>query len=420
MDQQELYAWERRCIQEEMPYCRAACPLQVDARAFMERMAAADLPGGRKILERHMPLPGLLGRVCDHPCETRCLRGEFGGSLAIGALERLCVSRTPRQTRPLPIPRKNKSVAVVGDGFAGLTVAWDLGRKGYAVAVFHPEAAVGAALLSRLGVDDASVLEDELAVIRRGAVTFTPRALDIALVDEARASFDAVFVDAESAPHLARLRADLDPVTLLEPEPLSEGRAALCYGGWLEGDSVVNRAAEGRRAAATLERFVTGVSLTAARERRPHRHPSVDARGRSGARGPYRTRKRRLRRRQRPVRSRPLSALRVHGLRARMRLYAALQRLSQGFRPSDLQQRGYRQGAAPGQQPDQRVQPVRPVRSRLPRRFFHGRSLSGRPAGDGGTRIYAALGSRVCSGRYGRGRRPGMRACGGQCRRGRP
>ena len=55
MDQQELYAWERRCIQEEMPYCRAACPLQVDARAFMERMAAADLPGGRKILERHMP-----------------------------------------------------------------------------------------------------------------------------------------------------------------------------------------------------------------------------------------------------------------------------------------------------------------------------------------------------------------------------
>ena len=50
MDQQELYAWERRCIQEEMPYCRAACPLQVDARAFMERMAAADLPGGRKIL----------------------------------------------------------------------------------------------------------------------------------------------------------------------------------------------------------------------------------------------------------------------------------------------------------------------------------------------------------------------------------
>ncbi|PWM70307.1 MAG: hypothetical protein DBX67_02860 [Desulfovibrionaceae bacterium] len=267
MDQQELYAWERRCIQEEMPYCRAACPLQVDARAFMERMAAADLPGGRKILERHMPLPGLLGRVCDHPCETRCLRGEFGGSLAIGALERLCVSRTPRQTRPLPIPRKNKSVAVVGDGFAGLTVAWDLGRKGYAVAVFHPEAAVGAALLSRLGVDDASVLEDELAVIRRGAVTFTPRALDIALVDEARASFDAVFVDAESAPHLARLRADLDPVTLLEPEPLSEGRAALCYGGWLEGDSVVTRAAEGRRAAATLERFVTGVSLTAAREK---------------------------------------------------------------------------------------------------------------------------------------------------------
>lgn len=109
MDQQELYAWERRCIQEEMPYCRAACPLQVDARAFMERMAAADLPGGRKILERAHAFAGLLGRVCDHPCETRCLRGEFGGSLAIGALERLCVSRTP--ARPVPCPYRAKTKA---------------------------------------------------------------------------------------------------------------------------------------------------------------------------------------------------------------------------------------------------------------------------------------------------------------------
>lgn len=267
MDQQELYAWERRCIQEEMPYCRAACPLQVDARAFMDRMAAADPAGGRKVLERHMPLPGLLGRVCDHPCEASCLRGEFGGPLAIGALERLCVSRTPRQIRPLPIPRKSKSVAVLGDGFAGLTVAWDLGRKGYPVTVFHPEAAVGAALLVRLGVDDASVLEDELAFIRRGAVTFVPRRLDAALLDEARASFDAVFVDAESAPYLARTRADLDPITLMDPGALAEGQAALCYGGWLEDDSVVTRAAEGRRAAATLERFVTGVSLTASRDK---------------------------------------------------------------------------------------------------------------------------------------------------------
>lgn len=267
MDQQELYAWERRCVQEEMPYCRAACPLQVDARAFMERMAAADLPGARKVLERHMPLPGLLGRVCDHPCEARCLRGQLGGPLAIGALERLCVSGAPRQTRPLPIPRKNKSVAVLGDGFAGLTVAWDLGRKGYAVTVFHPDEVVGRRLLARLGVADASVLEDELAVIRRGAVNFVPRTLDAALLDEARAAFDAVFVDAESAPHLARPRADLDPVTLLDPGPLPVGRAALCHGGWLEGDSVVSRAAEGRRAAATLERFVTGVSLSAAREK---------------------------------------------------------------------------------------------------------------------------------------------------------
>ena len=63
-----------------MPKCRAACPLQMDVRPFLEWMAHGDTPGARKVLERHLPLPGVLGRICEHPCETACVRQGVGGS----------------------------------------------------------------------------------------------------------------------------------------------------------------------------------------------------------------------------------------------------------------------------------------------------------------------------------------------------
>ena len=118
MEQADLRSWERQCTQDDMPKCRAACPLQMDVRPFLERMAHGDTPGARKVLERHLPLPGVLGRICEHPCETACVRQELGGPLAVGALERVCVSQCAQQTRNLPRPPKSKKVAVIGDGMA--------------------------------------------------------------------------------------------------------------------------------------------------------------------------------------------------------------------------------------------------------------------------------------------------------------
>ena len=97
MEQADLRSWERQCTQDDMPKCRAACPLQMDVRPFLERMAHGDTPGARKVLERHLPLPGVLGRICEHPCETACVRQELGGPLAVGALERVCGSALSRR-----------------------------------------------------------------------------------------------------------------------------------------------------------------------------------------------------------------------------------------------------------------------------------------------------------------------------------
>lgn len=246
-----------------MPKCRAACPLRMDVRPFLERMAQGDACGARKVMERHLPLPGVLGRICEHPCESLCLRGELGGSIAVGALERACVSSCGQQMRSLPRPPKAQRVVVVGDGMAALTAAWDLSRKAYPVELFYDGERPGAGLLTAFDVLTPEILEVELEVLRRSGVTLTRAALDAALLER---KADGFFVDAGSAPALAPISADeVDPVTLsLVGRPVN-----VCYGGGPASDagpSPVAWAAEGRRAAMTLERVMTGVSLTASRE----------------------------------------------------------------------------------------------------------------------------------------------------------
>ncbi|WP_300746731.1 pyridine nucleotide-disulfide oxidoreductase/dicluster-binding protein [uncultured Bilophila sp.] len=262
MEQADLRSWERQCTQEDMPKCRAACPLHMDVRPFLEHMAHGDVAGARKVMERYLPLPGVLGRICEHPCEGDCLRRELGGSIAVGALERACVSLSSPQTRLLPRPPKNKRVVVIGDGMAGLVAAWDLSRKGYPVELFYEGEKPGSGLLDAFKTLSLEVLEAELEVLRRGGVTLTRRRLEASLLEEAA---DARFVDVSCAPALAPARELIDPVTLLE----AGTSPSVCFGGWPApdgGKTPVAWAAEGRRAAMTMERQMTGVSLTASRE----------------------------------------------------------------------------------------------------------------------------------------------------------
>ncbi|MFR6517944.1 MAG: hypothetical protein ACLUPV_01185 [Bilophila wadsworthia] len=78
----------------------------MDVRPFLERMAHGDTPGARKVLERHLPLPGVLGRICEHPCETAVSGRSLAGARRC-ALERVCVA-VRSATRNLPRPPKAK------------------------------------------------------------------------------------------------------------------------------------------------------------------------------------------------------------------------------------------------------------------------------------------------------------------------
>ena len=152
MDQRELRELEDRCIQEHAPECTAACPLHVDARAFIGCMGRGEWKEALSVLNKAMPFPSILGRICDAPCQAKCLRGKAGDPIQIGALERACVTSTNQEQRVQSLPRRDKKVAVVGSGLSSLTAAHDLTRKGYPVTLFEPTDQIGGRLLE---IDEA-------------------------------------------------------------------------------------------------------------------------------------------------------------------------------------------------------------------------------------------------------------------------
>lgn len=267
MDQQSLREWEAKCVQEEAPRCTAACPLHVDARAFCGHMAQGRWNEAWAVLARTMPLPRVLARICDAPCQAACLRSERGGAVQVGALERFCVEQATRTPPMPPLPRKGKSAAVFGAGLAGLSAAWELARKGFSVRLFGdpfqgPLAGVPESTLPR------DTLEEELQRLHQMGVEMSGSAtVDENTLDSLRQEYDALFLDPEIH-SLANAGLDqADALTLGTDRPgIFSGNLSDLQGS-AQNSSPVLLASLGRRAANSMERFVQGASLTAGREK---------------------------------------------------------------------------------------------------------------------------------------------------------
>lgn len=270
MDQSDLRAWEAKCIQDEPPHCQAACPIHVDVRTFMAKMAAGDFNAAWTVLTRTMPLPHTLCHICDHPCETRCLRNQAGESLAIHLLEKTCITLCDQRMRPPLIRSKDKKIAVIGSSLDALTVAWDLSRKGYGVTLFHadmPETFLtehlGSSLPSEALSADIALLK-KTGVIFSGQKNFSALPLKMEYLETLVAEFDGVYLSM-GTPHPDVFpqwtRKQADPLTLEGPLD------GLYTGGWTDPFSPIQAVADGRKAAASLDRYVSKVSLTASRDK---------------------------------------------------------------------------------------------------------------------------------------------------------
>jgi len=131
----------KRCFACKHKPCRSKCPVGIDIPAFLERLVAEDIKGAYEIISRSSSLPAVCGRVCpqESQCESACVRGIKGESVAIGRLERFVADYYREHFNELPekADSNGKKVAIIGSGPSGLTAAGDLARLGYEVTVFE-------------------------------------------------------------------------------------------------------------------------------------------------------------------------------------------------------------------------------------------------------------------------------------------
>jgi glutamate synthase (NADPH/NADH) small chain len=269
MEQQHLRDLEYQCIQEQPPECTAACPIHLDARTFVRHVSNGAWNDAWKTLRRTMPFPGILGRICDAPCQDHCKRGDVGDPIQIHALEKKCVSMTPPRQNVLPLPARDKRVAVIGGGLSGLTVAWDLCRKGYLVEIFDPNPRLGHYLITYY--PDAlppEVVDEELALLNKLKVRIN---LETDLDDpnfpeKCLNEFDAVFLSFEAVDSESwGLDKDAGGKVVVEIPMQRTSHEKIFAGGW--DDSPIRRAAQGRWAATSMDRYLQNVSMTAGRKK---------------------------------------------------------------------------------------------------------------------------------------------------------
>jgi len=190
----------RPCYEEKTSPCSTACPAGEDiARIEMLITQGAFKEAWETILMEN-PLPGVCGRVCYHPCEDRCNRGEFDAAVAIHTMERFLADAAARnETKPSLTrrPATGRRVAVIGAGPAGLSAAWFLNILGYESDIF--EAMPEAGGLLRWGIPayrlPETVVKNEIArIMAQGVRIRTGEAITDSRFEEIKSSYDAVFL----------------------------------------------------------------------------------------------------------------------------------------------------------------------------------------------------------------------------------
>lgn len=131
------------------PPCAAACPVGTDVRGYVQAIARGRYEQAFEIARASNPLVSTCGRICAHPCESRCRRGSIEDPISSRALKRFVVEQAHdyriRTRKRAEITRAEK-VAVIGAGPSGLTAAVDIIKAGYAVTIFEKEAGPGGML----------------------------------------------------------------------------------------------------------------------------------------------------------------------------------------------------------------------------------------------------------------------------------
>ena len=154
--------------------CTITCPAEINVQGYVQLIKMGKYEEAVKLIMERLPLPGVLGRVCPHPCEDKCRRAEMDQAVAICSLKRFAADQVDLGTVPVPlVEARPEKIAIVGSGPAGLTCAYHLARQGYRPTIFEALPKAGGML--RVGIPDyrlpKDVLDQEIDNILRLGVT---------------------------------------------------------------------------------------------------------------------------------------------------------------------------------------------------------------------------------------------------------
>jgi len=136
----------KRCLQCKKPFCVAGCPVGIDIPGFIQCIEDENFAGAIAVLKRSNLLPAVCGRVCpqEEQCQAVCTVGKSlkdqSKAVSIGRLERFAADWERQEgafEKPEIAPATGKTIAIVGAGPAGLTVAGDMIKLGHEVTVFE-------------------------------------------------------------------------------------------------------------------------------------------------------------------------------------------------------------------------------------------------------------------------------------------
>jgi NADPH-dependent glutamate synthase beta subunit-like oxidoreductase/NAD-dependent dihydropyrimidine dehydrogenase PreA subunit len=129
--------------------CRANCPLGINVQGYIALLGKGKVDKALALINETAPMAGVLGRLCTHPCETKCTREKVDSPVYIQSLHRYASDNAPGgviYTRKAPAGSRKEKIAIIGSGPAGLTAAWELARRGYSPTIFESHAVIGGML----------------------------------------------------------------------------------------------------------------------------------------------------------------------------------------------------------------------------------------------------------------------------------
>ena len=155
--------------------CQNACPAGVNVPGYVALIAAGRPRDAYYLVRKDNPFPAICGRVCTHPCESKCRRSQLDDPVAICDLKRYAADYVFANDEPhmdLVFPKKAESVGIIGAGPSGLTAGYYLARLGYDVTVYESLPVAGGLLAS--GIPEyrlpKAVLAKEIRMIEQVGV----------------------------------------------------------------------------------------------------------------------------------------------------------------------------------------------------------------------------------------------------------